>query len=918
MSLQPDFEKLLTRIRAKLPIQNPLHSFVHNNILQMFEAKDFHEALIEAGSLYRAKTYWPLEKYQEAFSSGKLSEEDIMDALNHYEGYDYQIPQLDLLGITRKDFFYRLMFSELNYNDDELQPELEDERLWIHCREKVKNGELVLSRSPVKWRGKGYWEKHHNFLFSVSVHPFVTRLTGSFLDQGQSFWGNPFTQDGFWKFLAFDLAQTGSFLSGWQKVFAKKVKAYEGKAPGDVIIAELQAMGLPEEIWDSYLLDILFDLKGWSGMVNKLELEPWQATVKAPNIHLADFIAVLLLMESSVDTFFSEINSLEITLIRGRKEEIKLHGFPLSLALYQVTKSLKLDERWVQKLSTENALKIIDSVDTAEHRHKICLWHEAFEHHYYRNALRSIMGRDPNPKLPKDPFAQILFCIDDREESLRRHLEETDPRLLTYGVVGFFGIDMKFSSLKNDRLIAQCPPVVTPSRIVTEVSVEKESDSFFHKINNLMGITDLAFYYQSRTLFRGILSTLILGTLSIIPMFIQVFFPEHARKIRNRLFSFVSPDLKTEIHIEKTDDLHGYDVNEQTTIVKTIFQMCGLKENFSPLVVLLAHGSSSTNNPFKQAYGCGACGGNAGIPNSRAFAKMANDKRVRENLKAAGIMIPDSTSVISGYHDTCTDETFFFDIDQLPEDKVKRLDEVKKSLDEACKKNALERCQRFSLPEAKVNADEALKHVRERAMDPAQPRPEYGHSKNALAVVAKRDLTKNLFMNRRSFLLTYDWALDPEGATLAQVVIGGIPVACNINMDYYFSLVDNDNFGCGSKLPLNLTSLLGVMTGSQGDLRIGLARQMVEIHEPVRNMTIIEAPLARVQKLFEGHKRLSNIMHQHWLRLVVHDPETNKWHIYGHKNWIELQVEDPGLTKVKTSVDVLSLINKIDFAEIGQ
>ena len=65
------FESILERIRAKLPIQNPLHSFVHNNILMMFEGKEFHEALAEAGQLYRARSYWNLERYKSKFEEKK-------------------------------------------------------------------------------------------------------------------------------------------------------------------------------------------------------------------------------------------------------------------------------------------------------------------------------------------------------------------------------------------------------------------------------------------------------------------------------------------------------------------------------------------------------------------------------------------------------------------------------------------------------------------------------------------------------------------------------------------------------------------------------------------------------------------------------------------------------------------------------
>ena len=177
-------------------------------------------------------------------------------------------------------------------------------------------------------------------------------------------------------------------------------------------------------------------------------------------------------------------------------------------------------------------------------------------------------------------------------------------------------------------------------------------------------------------------------------------------------------------------------------------------------------------------------------------------------------------------------------------------------------------------------------------------------------------MTKGLFMNRRSFLLSYDWKSDPDGSALRNVVLGGIPVAVNINMDYYFSSVDNDHFGCGSKLPLNMTSLLGVMTGSISDLRIGLARQMVEIHEPIRNMTIIEAPLKSVKDLFDSHPRLRNILYNHWMRLAVLDPITNKWWMFGHDDFEEIHFEHQELNVFKDSSHFVLANLDENFAEI--
>lgn len=919
LTKDPFFEQLILNIRAKLPIQNPLHSFVHNNILMMFEDKDFHAAVAEAGILYRARPYWPESKYIQRYQEGKIVEQDVFDAIDHYLGNYDNFPFLEKLALTSKEFLYRLMFSDLAFNDDDNQPDISDSALWDDCREKMAGQTLVLKRSGIKWRAKEYWEKYHNETIALTTQPFIIRLISSYLDQGQSFWTNPFVNKGFWSFFCFDVLTIEKFASGWQKNLVSKVKSYQNFTAEDVVKAELSKMGVSQDHWEIFLLEILFDLKGWSGMVNKLELEPWQATVKSPDLKLVDYIAALLLIESALDNYHSEEQSIDLAMLYGRQEKIEFHSFQLTLALYQITKSFKLDSRWMKKFQPSELLEIINDIDSAEQTHRIRLWHEAFEHHFYREALQAIVNHPKASPLPNIPYAQVLFCIDDREESIRRHLEEIDHEVATYGVVGFFGIDMKFSSLKSQRLIAQCPPVIIPSRVVKEISRDKDRGLIFERINQLRGGSDLSLYYMTRTLFRGFISTLFLGLASILPMFLQIFFPKRSKALKKGLFNLVTPEPATEISIEQTAEGHGYSKYEMAKIVESIVSMCGFKEPYSPLIITLGHGSSSNNNPFKQAYGCGACGGNAGIPNSRAFVKMANDPEVRIELKKLGFHIPDETLFIAGFHDTCTDEVNFLDIDSIPEKYKKDFERLKNSLNEAAKLNAYERCQRFGSFDNQKSPEDALAHVRDRAEDLAQPRPEYGHSTNALAIVGKRDFTKGLFLNRRSFLITYDWELDPHGTVLTQVILGSIPVCVNINMDYYFSCVDNDNFGCGSKLPLNLTSLLGVMTGSSSDLRIGLARQMVEIHEPIRNLTVVEAPLSRIKAVFDGHPRLRKILYHHWMRLVVYDPEQNEWFSFGKDSFKQLKLQKTSLKHFKTSLDLIHVTHtEEDFAEIDQ
>ena len=77
-------------------------------------------------------------------------------------------------------------------------------------------------------------------------------------------------------------------------------------------------------------------------------------------------------------------------------------------------------------------------------------------------------------------------------------------------------------------------------------------------------------------------------------------------------------------------------------------------------------------------------------------------------------------------------------------------------------------------------------------------------------------------------------------AVLTRILQAAVPVCAGISLEYYFSYVDNTGWGCGTKLPHNITSLLGVMDGAASDLRTGLPWQMVEIHEPVRLLFVIE------------------------------------------------------------------------------
>src|SRR5690606_8404619 len=62
---------------------------------------------------------------------------------------------------------------------------------------------------------------------------------------------------------------------------------------------------------------------------------------------------------------------------------------------------------------------------------------------------------------------------DDREESFRRYLEEVSNKVETFGVAGFFGLDMMYQKINEPRARRFCPPAATPGYIVKEEGIAK-------------------------------------------------------------------------------------------------------------------------------------------------------------------------------------------------------------------------------------------------------------------------------------------------------------------------------------------------------------------------------------------------------------------------------------------------------------
>ena len=809
-----DVAHTIHELKHFLPSQQALKDFIHHNSLHAFQHMKFYDAIFKASKIFGFQVHLQLSEFRELHQTGRIRKDVLEMVIANKKGKE-AVAEWKQRLITKE-------YDTINH---------------------PRIGQL-----------RKYWKEIYHFDLDNSIQPLLFRILCVFLDQGIAVEDFPVANKSFIESIK-ELEQNG--FASFFKTKAVKRKFLSGKYS---ITELLKIIVGKEEYFEQYLFDQQFAHHGWSGFVSAVEDNP-QTLLDRKMITLKELIEFELLMELDAlnDRFGSKWK-------------------PLTQHI------------------TEPPLDLLAAVPKTEVAEVIELWQDAFEWSYYDSVLKGILlasakladrqlsnnggirpELDNGTKIPsfvgRGPGSfQAIFCIDEREDSIRRHIEAVDKDCETFGAPGFFGVEFYFQQEGSKFYDKLCPAPVTPKYLIKEFNAKepRRGEPLYTKLTH--------------GFFTGFVLSITYGFWALGKKMQMMFSPKMSPAISN---AYGHMDRQSALTIENksTDDVEnglqiGYTIDEMVTRAENFLRGIGLVKNFAPIVYIVAHGSSSANNPHHGAHDCGACSGRPGATNARVQAFILNHKKIREILAAKGINIPVNTQFVGSMHDTAADVIGYYDEEILNEGNFRQHMINKQSFETALNLNAKERSRRFASINTKQRLEQVRKDIHDRSVSLFEPRPELGHGTNTLAIIGRRLTTKGLFLDRRAFLNSYDFSTDPDGAILT-AVMRPIGLVCGgINLEYYFSRVDNIKMGAGTKLPHNVMGLFGVANSSDGDLRPGLPWQMIEVHDPVRLLVIVEHRPDIVLKAIQSSPEVFEWYKNEWVHIVALHPEEKQFYYF--------------------------------------
>ncbi len=811
--------------------------------------------------------------------------------------------------------------------------------LWRVCCDGVRDLPMFVAPPPERLRHRDLLLEATGEDADALVNGLLIRFCSAFLDQGLAAWPLPRRDEGFLRAFCALYRRPGGPSARWRAGLAAELARLEDQEVGPLasIRESLDALGVVRPEWVAFLSATLLALRGWAGMVRQIEERGDRVVHPVPRGSLVDFLAVRLLLDRHALAYTAREALGYTGPLAGLREtlwadaaapwppSVEQRAFPI----FQLAQVVGLSPDLLHRLSQTEWGKVMEEIETFAGPERRRVFHLAYERRFYTQTLDAIALHARKPaETPRTPRFQAIFCIDEREESFRRHLEELAPEAETFGTAGFFSVAMYFRGAADAHFVPLCPAVIRPQHWVVERVVESRVEDTRRRVRTrrILGMASHRIHTGSRSLTQGGAAGGARGAghgpagrpHALPPPDRPA--PPQGGPDRPRAAGHPAgpgaarrrpraPRSRDRLHARR-DDRDRREGAARDGADLAIFAAGGdpgpridqheQPARIGPRLRRLRRRAGRPQRPrpgpdAQRPAGPRAAGRpRADDPRRDPLHRRAaqHQQRGRHLLRHRPCPRPPPPGITGD-----------------PLDHRPRL-----------------RAQRArAMPAVPVGAFDALARRgpaarRGAGRGPAQVRPEWGHATNAITIVGRREWTRGLFLDRRAFLTSYDPAQDDaESSVLARILSAVFPVCSGISLEYYFSYVDNTGWGCGTKLPHNITALVGVMDGYLSDLRTGLPWQMVEIHEPMRSLFIIETTPEAMLRIMERNEGIRRLCVHGWLTLALVDSKTQAISVFRDGTFQPYRPQSQVLPRAASSVEwYRGWRDHLEFAEIEE
>ena len=203
----------------------------------------------------------------------------------------------------------------------------------------------------------------------------------------------------------------------------------------DAVLDYLDTQRFCEADWEGVLQTELLALPGWAGLMRRLEEDPSLAPHETVPCSLMDFLAVRLTMARVA----SREGAAETVPQESPLKNQEKRRLSRAARVYDAARVVSLSADEVTRLSDAEWTAFVSEVKACNGLERRRILHLAYERWHEREILRGLASHRKYGGLRERtgrPAAQVFFCIDEREESMRRALEEADPEVETFSAAG--------------------------------------------------------------------------------------------------------------------------------------------------------------------------------------------------------------------------------------------------------------------------------------------------------------------------------------------------------------------------------------------------------------------------------------------------------------------------------------------------